>query len=262
MAFIAALLLALSIGLILRFRTNLQHHSEQRDSPSEWVALFAFAMIPIFGCLLDVLVTHTLLPRYVLPADFALAAIVGIVLQPAIRRAPVFYAVLGLLVGLGLWVNVWNIRRDYLDGLKILASCTPSPAVSAALAHRPSERIYMQNFSEYMVYSYYCPDPALRSRLTLLTDQEQFRWESIDNVYWMTENLRHFGPMTIVPYDDFLKLTNPLILFYTQATDLDLWIDRDLEARGRTLNIYGPWMDGYLAEVLPGKTSAPNTTQP
>ncbi len=144
-------------------------------------------MIPLFGCLLDVMATHTLLPRYVLPADFAFAAIAGIVLQPAIRRASVFYAILGLLVGLGLCINVWNIHRDRLDGLRILASCTPSPAVSAALENDPSQRIYVQNFPEYMIYSYYAPDLAIRSRLTLLTDKQQFQWEHIDNVYWMTE---------------------------------------------------------------------------
>jgi Dolichyl-phosphate-mannose-protein mannosyltransferase len=262
MAFIGFLLLALTIGLLLRSRTGIQHDAEQRDRLSEWVALFAIAMLPLFGCLLDVLATHTLLPRYVLPADFAFAALVGIVLQPVIQRKSVFYPIMGLIVGLALWVNVWNINRDRLEGLQILASCTPSPAVSAVLKSRSSERIYLQNFSEYMVYSYYAPDPAIKSRLTLLTDKEQFRWEHIDNVYWMTENLRHFGPMTIVPYEDFLNLTNPLILFYTQASDGDMWLDKDLITRGRTLNTFGPWMNGYLAEVLPGKTSAVGPQQP
>jgi len=262
MAFIAVFLLALSVGIILRLRRNIQLDPQQHDPPSEWVALFATAMIPLFGCLLDVLATHTLLPRYVLPADFAFAAIAGIVLQPAVRRARVFYAIMALLVSFSLWINVWNIHRDRLEGLQILASSTPSPAVRSALEKDPSQRIYVQNFSEYMVYSYYAQDPAIRSRLTLLTDEDQFQWEKIDNVYLMTENLRHFGPMTIVPYHDFLKLPNPLILFYTHASDFDMWIDRDLKVRGRDLRIFGPWMDGYLAEVLPGESPASHPPQP
>lgn len=262
MAFLLVLFLALCFGLALRLRKHIQHDPQPRDPSSEWVALFAVAMLPFFGCLLEVLATHTLLPRYVLPTDFALAAVVGIVLQPLIRRTPAFYVTALLITGLGLAINMWNINRDRVQGLEILASCTPPPAVSAELHKDPSQRIYVQNFQQYMIYSYYDPDPSIRSRLTLLTDKEQFQWEHRDNVYWMTENLRHFGPMTIVPYEDFLKIQNPLILFFTHTSDQDTWIDQDLKIRGRHLKIYGPWMDGYLAEVLTTQSEAPQSSQP
>jgi hypothetical protein len=52
-----------------------------------------------------------------------------------------------------------------------------------------------------------------------------------------------------VPYEEFLRLRDPLVLYYPSAEDDDVWIDRDLAARGRKLHIFGPWMQGYLAQI-------------
>jgi hypothetical protein len=113
----------------------------------------------------------------------------------------------------------------------------------------PGGRIYVQTFSQYAVFSYYAPDPDVRVRLTLLTDQLQFQYQGADNVTLLTENLRHFAPFPVVPYEEFLRLHDPLLLYYTSSADGDVWVDKDLRARGRAVQTFGPWMEGYLAQA-------------
>jgi hypothetical protein len=190
-----------------------------------------------------------MLPRYVLPTAFAFAAGLGIASQHLVQKRTVFYGLLTLLLAAGLYVNLRSIAKDRRRTAETLASCDPPAAVKAALQQDPGQRIYMQTFSQYTIFSYYAPDPAVRSRLTLLTDKQQFQYEGVDNVYLMTENLRHFAAFPIVPYEEFLRLRDPLVLYYPSAEDDDVWIDRDLAARGRPLHIFGPWMQGYLAQI-------------
>jgi len=111
------------------------------------------------------------------------------------------------------------------------------------------ERIYVQTFSQYALFSHYAPDPVVRSRLTLLTDRQQLQYEGVDTFYLLTENLRHFAPFPVVPYEEFLRLHGPLVLYYTSSQDGDVWVDKDLRARGRTVQTFGPWMQGYLAQA-------------
>jgi 4-amino-4-deoxy-L-arabinose transferase-like glycosyltransferase len=241
---IYAMALVIIVTLALRLRRSIQ-----RDPPQEWLGLALLAALPLFGIALDLAATHTVLPRYVLPAAFAFAAGVGIASQPLVQKSRVFYALLTLLLGAGIYVNLWNTAKDHDRSAETIASCDPPAAVKAALQQDPTQRIYMQTFSQFTIFSYYAPDPVVRSRLTLLIDKQQFAYEGVDNVYLMTENLRHFAPFPVVPYEEFLQMPHPLLLYYTDTEDKDVWIDRDLTARGRSMHTFGPWMQGYLAQL-------------
>jgi 4-amino-4-deoxy-L-arabinose transferase-like glycosyltransferase len=236
--------LVIVVTLVLRRKRNMH-----RDPSHEWAAVLLLAALPLFGVMLDVVATHTVLPRYVLPTAFAFAAGMGIASQRLVQKKAAFYGLLALLLIAGLYVNLWNVAKDRARSADTLASCDPSAAVKVALQQDPTQRIYVQTFSQYTIFSYYAPDPAVRSRLTLLVDKQQFAYEGVDNVYLMTENLRHFAPFPIVSYEDFLHMPHPLLLFYTSTEDGDVWIDRDLGARGRSVHTFGPWMQGYLAQL-------------
>jgi hypothetical protein len=214
-------------------------------------------MLPIFGHFVQVYVSHTMMARYVLPTVGAFAAGIGIVLQRPAQNKAVFTGIMVLLLGVGVSINLWDIGWERNHSAEILAGWNEPPEVKRELASDPSRRIYIQTLNEYLTYSYYGPDPALRARLTLLTDQQQLQWEGFDGFYILTENMRHFAPLPIVPYDDFLRLQKPLIVFYTQQPDGDVWIDRDLKARGRQVQVVGPWLRGYLAEAPSAAESAP-----
>jgi 4-amino-4-deoxy-L-arabinose transferase-like glycosyltransferase len=240
--FLGTLVLAIATGLYAR-------RPAQADLPQEWVALALLGLLPLFGIMMAATVTHVLAPRYFLLAAFLLPACGGIAVQTWVRKRAVFYGLFALLLVAGVTVNLWNIVQDCNAAQRMLASCEPSGDVKSVLQQNPGERIYVQTFSQYALFSYYAPDPAVRSRLTLLTDSQQLRYEGIDTFYVFTQNLRRFAPFPVVPYEEFLRLHHPLVLYYTSSGDGDVWLDRDLRARGRTVRTVGPWMEGYLAQV-------------
>ncbi len=242
MLLLCALALVIAVGLYARRRT-------QADPPQEWVAVALLGLLPIFGLVLKAAATHVMAPRYVLPAAFVLPACGGIAVQTWVRKKAVFYGLFALLLVAGVSVNLWNIVQDRNAAQQVLASCVSSAEVKSVLQREPGQSIYVQTFSEYAVFSYYAPDPAVRSRLTLLTDQLQLQYQGADNVTLLTENLRRFAPFPVVPYEEFLRLHDPLVLYYTASGDGDDWLDKDLRARGRSVHTFGPWMQGYLAQA-------------
>jgi uncharacterized membrane protein len=240
MTLIGAFVLVLVIGAAVRLRKHL-------DTPYEWAAVAALALIPVFGHELEVYVTHTLMARYVLPGVGGFAVAAGLVFAGPVRRNAVFYGSLLVLLVLGVGLSVRDIQLERVRSAEILASCEETPAVKSELDSRPTDKLYFQTLSQYFTASYYEPDPQRRLRMVLLTDQEELQWQGVDNFFILTQNLQRFSSLPIVTYDQFLTLKDPLIVYYVDQSDGDNWIDRDLKARGYDVKPIGPWLNGTLA---------------
>jgi hypothetical protein len=246
MTLIAAFVLVLVAGAAVRLRKHL-------DTSYEWAAVAAMALIPVFGHELEVYVTHTLMPRYVLPGVGGFAVAAGLVFAGPVRRSAVFYGSLVVLLALGMGLSLRDIQLEHVRSDGILASCRETPAVKSELDSRPADKLYFQTLAQYFTASYYEPDPQRRARMVLLTDQEELQWQGVDNFYILTQNLRRFSSLPIVSYDQFLMLKNPLIVYYVNQSDGDNWLDRDLKARGHDVQPIGPWLTGTLAETHAGR---------
>jgi len=246
--------LVLLLGAVLRVSRRLT-----AGAGHEWAALTTLALLPVFSYLLDISLVHYMHVRYVLPAVFAFWAGLAIVLQRPLQSSAVFYGAMAAVLGTALYVNGWNIRDNRDHSRAVLAGCNETPEVKAALDKDPLRPVYLQTVTKFVIYNHYEPDPALRVRLRLLDEQPQLQWENGDNLYIMLQYMRRFTDLPIVSYGDFLRLHDPLVVYYGPQEDGDTWLDRDLAARGRTLKTIGPWLGGTLAEVssVPASETTP-----
>ena len=178
-----------------------------------WVALFSMALLPFFGYLFGRFVTHTMEVRYVIAALIAFAATFGIVLERRLRSNTFYYATVTLIVIASIAINLHSIRQERRDAATFLASLTPSPALQAALAANPTARIYEQDLGNFFLDSFYIPDPALRSRVTLIYDaNREVQWLQHDTNAITDVNLQHFTALPITSYDQAFATPAPQLL--------------------------------------------------
>lgn len=240
----------LTLLLLLLVAASWRHYRRRQagEPAHEWAALLGLALLPLFGYVLGSLATHTFEIRFVTPTIVAYFAAFGIVVGPSLRRNSVYFPLLaGLLIG-AIAINLAIVSRERQYTQYILASLVPSAQTRAALDADPTQRIYMQSQQEFFTDSYYTPDPALRSRLTLVYDgTEELRWHSIDTYSIAETNMQAFTGLSVRPYSDLLAEHSPLLLLYPDGWS---WFDRDLPERGDSLRSIAPLMRGDLVRVL------------
>jgi hypothetical protein len=204
-----------------------------------WVALSAMALLPFFGYLFGRFVTHTMEVRYVIAALIAFAATFAIVLERRLRSDTFYYITLGVLFLAAIDINTWNIVKERSASNEILASLHPSPALAVALAAHPSAPLYVQSLGTFFVDSFYTPDPALRSRITLLYNaQREIFFLQHDTYSIAAVNLQHFTTLPIVDYDQLPHQPGPHLLL--QLQDGWNWTDKAAPVEHATVTPLGP----------------------
>jgi 4-amino-4-deoxy-L-arabinose transferase-like glycosyltransferase len=192
-----------------------------------WVALFSMALLPFFGYLFGRFVTHTMEVRYVIAALIAFAATFGIVLERRLRSNTFYYATVTLIVLASIVINLRSIQHERRDAAALVASLTPSPALSASLAANPTARIYEQDLGNFFLDSYYIPDPNLRSRVTLIYDANRELQGLQHNTNAITDvNMQHFTTLPITSYNQAFDTPTPhLLISFPGGWN---WIDQAL----------------------------------
>ena len=218
------------------------------EHASTWIALVGMALLPFFGYLFGRFVTHTMEVRYVIAALIAFAATFGIVLERRLRSNAFYYSTLTLITIAALAINTHNILQEQRASLAILASLHPSPALASALATNPSAPLYEQSLGNFFVDSYYTPDPALRSRITLLYNpQREISFLKHDTYSIAATNLQHFTALPVVNYDQLLTQPGPHLLIQWQ--DGWNWTDKAIAAEHATVTPLGPSFGGQAISL-------------
>lgn len=230
---------AVAFGLYWRRRPELSH---------EFFAIAALGLLPVFGYLLGVTVTHTVDVRYVVATMFALMAGLGIVLEPALRRTVFFSAIVVLIGVLAVFYRQRNTFDSRLFGDSIAKRFELSPEVKQALEENPSRPIYIQSLADFYENWYYVPDPMLRARFSMVYSQKvELSWLGHDTNYLTARNMTHFTPFSFTPYAEMLAAGgHPLVLNYHDGWD---WLGRDLASRHVPMRKIGEMMGGELDEL-------------
>lgn len=236
---VASVVVAVACGLRWR-RSHRWHH--------EYAAVAALAILPVFGYLLGVFVTHTADVRYVIATLFAMMAALGIALEPALRRNFIFAAAVILVSVMG-----WSLTDSFTTGSRHSLAELPnrfvlSPEVSEALREDPSRPIYVQSLADFYENGIYAPDPTLARRFSLVYSQAaELQWLSHDTNFLTARNMSHFAPVSTTPYSELLaRGGHPLVLSYPDGWD---WLSRDLKARHIPVRLIGKTMGGELEEL-------------
>jgi hypothetical protein len=219
-----------------------------------WIALFSMALLPFFGYLFGRFVTHTMEVRYVIAALIAFAAVFGIVLERKLRSNTFYYATVTLIVIASIAINVHSIRQEHRDAATFLASLTPSPALQAALETNPDARIYEQDLGNFFLDSYYIPDPAIRSRVTLIYDADrEVQWLQHDTNAITDVNLQHFTALPIASYDQAFATPAPqLLITFPGGWN---WIDNALAQDHALITPLGTSFGGEALSIQMPQTS-------
>ena len=243
----AVLMVVLALALALAGYKRFKHRAATEHAYT-WVALSAMALLPFFGYLFGRFVTHTMEVRYVIAALIAFAAIFAIVLERRLRSNNFYYATLALIFVAAIAIDSHSIVEERHNSNAILASLTPSPALSVALATNPSARIYEQSLSNFFVDSFYTPDPALRSRITLLynADREIF-WLQHDTYSISAMNMQHFTRLPIVDYSQVHREPGDQLL--VQFHDGWNWTAKALLQEHAQITPLGTAFDGEAISV-------------
>jgi hypothetical protein len=219
--------------------------------PAELTFLVTLAALPLFGVALAVFVTHSIEVRYVLAALIAISIFFSLAVEPALRRLSPALLTAILLTAI-LVAGALRIRDEHVRSEQLLATLAVPPTIKAQLLALPDSRLYIQDMGHFEFASYYEPDPALRSRITLLYSRnEELRYDLHDTASLTAEHMQHFTGFAIVPYAQLKSAPGEhMLVLYHSGWD---WTDEALAAGNAQLTPLGPALGGdvVLARFTP-----------
>jgi hypothetical protein len=210
------LLFALVAGFI-RFhsRVNL------RLRHAEVVFLFALLAFPVLGYLLANFVTHFVEARYMQPAIIGISALLAILIAPLVENKTIGRIVLALLFFAIAGTGVLRIRAEREHSREMMASLVLDPATQNNLKMFPEEPIYVSNHSIFEFIHYYSPSADIRSRITLVYENDNGLGLGAD-ISRQIANMRIDGVPHVVPYESMSQHgTEDLFLLYHNPWDWD-----------------------------------------
>ena len=242
----AALMVILALALVYAGYQRFKRRPANEPAAT-WVALIAMALLPLFGYLFGRFVTHTMEVRYVIAALIAFVATLAIVLERRLRNSTFYASTLILILVASLILNIRNIQQERRTSNEILARFQLSPQTTIAFNQDPHEPIYLQSLSDFYIDSFYAPNPALRSRFSLIDGQcEEIRWLAHDTESVTAENMRTFTPLSITPYAVFRTHPHPFLILHPGSWQ---WIDKQITAENAPQTIIGPALGGDLVRI-------------
>ena len=236
-AAMAALIIAVTIRL--------------RRSPipaAEATFLIVFSLLPFTGFAIARFVTHTVEPRYILPALIGLTALLTLALTPVFRTRTRSQIALATLVVATVAVGAFRIQNDRRLTREYFAALHPTAALQAALATSPDPHLYIQDMGFFEVASFYITDPALRSRLALVYSREdELRYAHRDTGALTALHMQHFTPWPIVRFEDLAADPRPhTFLLFHSGWD---WTDEALATSHAHITPLGPAMTADAATI-------------
>lgn len=245
-----AILIALLVAALLVVRSAAQVvlSDQLAATPPELFLIVLLVALPVFAFLLGRFVTHALEVRHSIGAILGITALVAIALVPALRSRTSFRVLFVLiLVGI-LAINTLRTRAAAAASRDQLAADTLTPAEQAAITTLPDQRIYFQNLGQWEAASLYTPNPALRSRLTLVYSlDEEMQHQQHDTMYLTATHTQHFSTQPIVAYSSVRSTPGDhLFVLYHSGWD---WTDAAFATEATRLTPLGPAFGGTLTLV-------------
>ena len=244
-----ALLLAAATLLLFTLAVRRARRRPIGEPAYLWWGLMSMVLLPFFGYLFGKFVTHTMEVRYVVAALIPFAVTIPLLLAPRLRSRSFLAGGLAAILVLALAVNGFQIAGERRHSAEIVKGLTAPAFLHEELAAHPGERIFTQSLNDFFLGTYYAPDPLLRSRLSLIYDEDA-------EVHWYGHNtnavtalyLPRFSPLRITPYPEFLRVPDALFLDNRSGWE---WVGMDLRARAVPQQRLGTALSGDLWRVHP-----------
>ncbi len=238
----AILLIVFALALIVLCVRHLRTDPIVLPTP-ELTFLLTLAALPLFGVALAMFVTHSIEVRYVLSAIIAISIFFAIAIEPWSRHRLSSTTVTALLACGILLAGMLRIRAEQAKSTQQLALLVLPPAIKAQLLSLPDSHLYIQDMGNFQVASHYEPDPAVRSRITLLySHDDELRYDRHDTASLTAEHMQHFTAFRIVPYAQLKAMPGDhLLVLYHSGWD---WTDQALAADHARVTHLGPAMAG------------------
>lgn len=221
-----------------------------RLRPHELALLITLALLPFAGVAIGIFITHSFEVRYVLGAVLAYAALFGVVMEPALRRAAVFHATVGTLLVVMVALNAFRIRVVRAERDAVLAAMRLTPEQRGILIGAPERAVYVQNGGWFQQLAYYMPDEEARARLTMLYGfAQEMRYGGRDTNSLTASNMRAFTGFRIMPWQQLQRTPGEhVLLVYSTGWD---WVRAAMfdPAEHATVRDLGPALGGELYGV-------------
>jgi hypothetical protein len=209
----------------------------------ERVFLVTLALLPFFGYLLAKYVTHAIEVRYILPTIIGVAVLIALAALPLYRNPRTH---LPLAVFCLVWLAVAGCIEVRGAGAE-RQSRTGHIVLNAPAGNAP---IYMQSMGLFDEVARFVPDPALRSRISLVYSAPfEIELSHHDTQSLTAEHMRHFTRFNIVRYEDLRAQPGPhLFVIYPHGSGWD-WLATQLQRDHAAITSLGPAMEGELVSV-------------
>lgn len=233
--------MALTVWALRRFR---QRPAEQ---PSwVWLALLGFAMLPVFGFLFGKYATHTMEVRYVVATVIPFTVVLALLLA----EHPLSGCVLVALLLCGAITGVLQVRAAGHERNRVLATMVLPPTVQQRLEHDPNEGLYTQSLNQFFLVGYYAPEAVIRSRITLIFDENREVALTGHNTNAVTaEYLTHFTALHTTAFATMECARGGILLDTHSSWE---WIDKALATeQGFSLVPEGFGLGGDLYRIVP-----------
>jgi hypothetical protein len=173
---------------------------------AEGTMILLLVLMPAFAFVLGRLVTHALEVRHSIGAIVGISTLIAFALTATLRRASVFYGVIGvMLVGI-LVVNAARVKQSVADSRETISAETVSPDLKTEVNAVADRNIYFQDLGQWEVASLYEPDPDLRSRLVLVYSlKEEMSHQNHDTMYLTATHTKKFSSQPIISYDELRR---------------------------------------------------------
>jgi hypothetical protein len=216
---------------------------------AEAVFLILLAALPLFGYLLARFVTHTVDPRYVIPAFVGVTSLLAILLSPLFRHNRAGKLALVALFLAIAFVGFFRIYAQRISMKETMSALVLTPEAKAALLASPSGLLYLQDMGGFESASYYEPDAEVRSRLALVySANQEMLWSHHDNDARLAMHLHNFTRLTVVPYESIATQPGDHIFVDYKGAPWD-WADQSFSAAHANVRPLGHAFGGDLMSV-------------
>lgn len=203
-AFMLALLLG-ALLVMIAFARVVRTKSLDATTP-EYALLLLLLLLPAFAFVLGRFVTHALEARHSIGAIIGISALIAIALLPSWKSKAVFTGCMTAMLSGIVLVNVLRTERSLQSSRETMSELTLSPNLKLIVDANPDRNIYFQDLGAWEVASLYEPNPALRSRLVLVSSRaNEMRYEQHDTMFLTATHTQHFSTQPIMSYDDLQR---------------------------------------------------------
>ncbi len=244
------LLLLLSATILLAVCACIRRSRRNPDTfpTQELVLILSLTLLPAFGYILAVFVTHGMEVRYVLGAIIGIAALLAIAIAPSLHQPRSAIITLATITLALLIIATARIRAEQRTSAAIRASLVVPATLKQQLLTSPDPNLYFNENGTFLVAAWYEPDPEVRSHFALFYSfDEEIRYRRRDTSSLGSEHMTHFTGFPILTYDQLRALPGPHTI--VQFTDPWDWTTDALPHDTTSLTPLGPALGGNIVSA-------------